>query len=118
LAQATTHQPWLLVSQTAGPASATSPEALTITESPEGLDPGVYTGFIDVSHTVGTGPNATSTFYSDAPTLNVSNSAPLDTFHADLQFPDTALTARSPDHQAEFNGEFTPVYRNSVRGMR
>lgn len=73
-AQVTTHQPWLQVSPTAGTSSATSPQALTITVNPEGLDPGVYTGFIDVSNMVPL-PNGTSTFNNDVPiTLNVSNS--------------------------------------------
>jgi hypothetical protein len=73
-AQVATRQPWLQVSPTAGTASATSPQALTITVNPASLDPGVYMGFIDASNMVPL-PNGTSTFNNDVPvTLNVSNS--------------------------------------------
>lgn len=75
LAQVTTQQPWLQASPPAGTASATAPQALTITVNPAGLDPGAYMGSIDASNTVVTGGNATSTFNNDIPvTLNVSNS--------------------------------------------
>ncbi len=67
--------PWLSVSPTSGAASATSPQTLTMTVNPAGLDPGTYIGSVDVSNTIETGQGSSTTYNDTVPvTLNVSSS--------------------------------------------
>ena len=82
-----TPQHWLSATPTAATASAASPQILTISVNPAGLDPGTYVGNVVVSNTVVTGPNSTTGYNDGVPiTLNVSKSPLLNFAPAALSF--------------------------------